>query len=112
MRLAEDILAPEFRKAQSKPATDARRADAIQEIIDFHARDLWRRTPSKNGNSEGTATTIRPAVNEDLRALQKKVGPKKFPKAWEPAESADADSVKKEIGRIARRVRNVHEPDD
>ena len=90
------------RKEIAAPAHKARRADMVQDIIEKHAGALWK-TRGKaflKGNEYRTAAEIRQLVRSDLQKL------KKIPCKWALADESDPASVKKEIGRITKRITN------
>jgi hypothetical protein len=97
----------QHRNQQIKPAIKARKeAGGVQKLIERLANDLWSRKPDFKGNSKGTAETIQPAFNRELAQLEK------IPKAWQPADWENPDSVKKEIDRIRKRVASMDVPDN
>lgn len=103
-RISKETL-DNITRERTAAANQARRAkgDAVQEIVNRHVQAFWAKKPSFKGNKHGTATEIRPAVNAALQALH----PKKIPKGWSPARESDSDSVKREIGRLSKRVGRI-----
>jgi len=95
-------------RQHTKPATNARKGDGdlVQELVEKLTRELWSQKPLFTGNSNGTATEIRPAFNRDIRQW------KSIPNGWEPSDSDDSESVKREIDRIRRRVSRMMLPDN
>ena len=90
----------DINKDRVQPAQAARRRDDIQEIIDRHSRELWRRKPLFEGNRGGTATQIYDAVRVEIGTLPQ------VPKAWVFNGHNDPAAQKSEIERIRKRVPN------
>jgi hypothetical protein len=94
-------------KRHVKPAVKARQeAGGVQKLIEKLANDLWSRKPSYKRNPSGTANEIQPTFNREIAQWEK------IPKGWEPADSRNPKSVKKEIDRIRKRVAQTRVPDD
>ncbi len=83
----------------TKPASNARKtAGGINELLEKLAKNLWSRKPTYKGNPTGTAKEIQSDFNQETASW------KKTPKKWEPADSENPGSVKKEIERIRKRI--------
>jgi len=94
-----DALAKE-RRARVDPAIKARKAEAIDNIIQRLSEDLWTRNPSRKGNCEG----ILSAFNEELL----KWSHNDRPKSWPVIDLKDNKAMRQAIDRIRRRISKVH----
>lgn len=115
---ASESVKQELKRDFIEPAHEGRRADRVQDIIDFRALDLLKRTAKKwvnfrgKINFRGIAAAILPAVNEDILKLQNE-DLMKVPSTWrvpktiaDCVKSTDAEIWKKKaIDRVAHRIK-------
>jgi hypothetical protein len=85
------------RKEVMNPAHDARRKDAIQEIIERNAANLWLKKEGFSSKPSATAREICVAVRAEIDELYKDSNP---PKGWEPADKKiDIERIRKRLSR-------------
>ena len=104
-KVQEDLI-KELRRGLTKPANKARHAADVDEIIESRARVFWGRGQSFKYNNLGTAKKIHKAVVADLQACIS-TAQNKIPPKWHPVKSPDANSDRREIGRIAKRIAKI-----
>jgi chemotaxis regulatin CheY-phosphate phosphatase CheZ len=104
-QVQEDLIQG-LRRDFTRSANKARKAAGVDEIIESRARILWLRWDSFKYNDLGTAKTIHKDVVADLQDCIS-TDPNKIPPKWYPVKSPNADSDRREIGRIAKRVAKI-----
>ena len=97
-----DLLS-EFNQTRTMAARTARRANAVQTIIEDATQDLWAKLPAKRGKLSDTARAIAKSVKAKL-AETEDLPPDWQPNAW--------GNDKQMIDRIRKRVQRIARPDN
>ncbi len=100
----------ELQKERTRAARQARRAGAVQEIVEEEARALWGRNPQKRGKYAETASIIRSIVMGRVAELDK------VPRGWAAPDSHDEREQKRQqalqVERIRKRLERISGADN